>query len=110
MPSRGSLIWDSTAADTIWRMRTASFRARAGSAIGTSSKVEGAAPSQGPAAGSVPGPTLSLRRVGRTGYFHGGGRGGPSSIHVAEQLPVRREQRHLRSFGQQPLARIEDVG
>src|SRR4051812_22736960 len=34
MPSRGSLIWDSIAAETICRMRTASLRARAGSAIG----------------------------------------------------------------------------
>src|SRR5215218_7030543 len=34
MPSRGSLICISIAAETICRMRTASLRARAGSAIG----------------------------------------------------------------------------
>ena len=29
---------------------------------------------------------------------------------MTEQLSVRRQQRHLRSLGQQPLAGVEDVG
>src|SRR3712207_4040637 len=37
------------------------------------------APLQGPAAGPVPDPTLSSRRVGRTGSLIGGGQGGPPS-------------------------------
>jgi hypothetical protein len=49
----------------------------------------------------VPGPTVSVRRVGGRGAF---------SIGVAEQLPMCRQQRHLRPLGQQPLAGVEDVG
>src|SRR3712207_9323541 len=101
MPSRGSLICVSIAAETIWRMRTASLRARAGSAtadlrgLGASGTP---VDTGGPLAGAHPEPA------------RGGGRGGPSSIGVAEQLPVRREQRHLGPLGQQPLAGVEDVG
>src|SRR5215218_940134 len=94
MPRRGSLIWVSIAAETICRMRTASLRARAGSAI-TDLLLRGW---NGPLAGA------------RREPASGGARGGPSSIAGAEQLPVRRQQGHLRPLGQQPLARVEDVG
>src|SRR3712207_325774 len=100
IPRRGSLICISIVAETIWRMRTASLRARAGSAIADLLRVGTSVRT------SVGGPLAGARRERASG----GGRGGPLSILVAEELAVRREQRHLRAFGQQPLAGVEDVG
>src|SRR5215218_10042602 len=76
-------------------MRTANLRARAGSAMGTS-EVRG----------------WSGALVGARGERASrGGRGVLSRlVAVAEQLPVCRQQRHLRPVGQQPLAGVEDVG
>src|SRR3712207_1911913 len=91
MPRRGSLIWVSIAADTICRMRTASLRARAGSAI-TDLLFVGWPPRTGP----------SRARERRGARW--------SLIGVGEELTMRRQQRHLRPLGQQPLAGIQDVG
>src|SRR3712207_2994695 len=66
MPSRGSLICISMVLETIWRMRTAKRRARAGSAIGPPEVRASRRRSGGP----VPGPTPSVRGVGRTGSFY----------------------------------------
>src|SRR5690348_14890320 len=85
MPSRGSLICISIAAETICRIRTASLRARAGSAMRTS----------------------WIRASGDAG---GCSWAPASEVVVGDELPVRRQQRHLRPFGQQPLAGVEDVG
>src|SRR5687767_3366155 len=100
MPSRGSLICISIVAETIWRMRTASLRARAGSAIADLLNQGVVGDAGADIGGPLQGPAASVRVVG--------GRG--SLIGVAEELTMRREQRHLRPPGQQPLAGIEDVG
>src|SRR4051794_27610776 len=99
IPRRGSLICISIVAETIWRMRTASRRARAGSAIGPPRN--GQETSWVGVEGPVAGPPRGLAR---------GGGGTGSSIGVAEQLPVGRQQRPLGPLGQQPLAGVEDVG
>src|SRR3954454_13603881 len=92
MPRRGSLICISMAAETICRMRTASLRARAGSAMDP--------------------PRDGARRGARTDRGTAGAApvGVRLAVLVGEQLPVRRQQRHLRPVSQQPLARVEDVG
>src|SRR6476469_1875699 len=99
MPSRGSLIWGSMAVETICRMRTASLRARAGSAIGSSSVQPGTFLG-GAGRPCRRGPSRACERWGATG----------SLVGVADELPVGRQQRHLRSLGEQPLAGVEDVG
>src|ERR671912_3073624 len=74
-------------------MRTASLRARAGSAI-SDLQVRGWS-----------GPLAGARREPASG-----GGEGVLLVVVADELTMRREQRHLRPFGKQPLARVEDVG
>src|SRR3712207_4712822 len=114
MPSRGSLICVSIAAETLWRMRTASLRARAGSAIGPPGAGR---PGQGQdavvrdAGWPLPRATAVGPLAGTRGELASRrGEGVLLLIGVAEQLPVRREQRHLRPLGQQPLAGVKDVG
>src|SRR3712207_9526690 len=98
MPSRGSLICVSIAAETIWRMRTASLRARAGSAIGPPGDGR---PGQGQDA-VVRDAGWPLPRATAVGLLAGTrgelgsrrGEGVPLLIGAVEQMPARPQARY----------------